>query len=60
MRCVGNTIQMDWCPVVFEDMIGDTTSEYCQSLKPVGVLVWQADWERKVVTHRVSPLIRRR
>jgi hypothetical protein len=44
MRCVGNAVQMDWRPVIFEGMIGDTTSEYCQSLESFGILVWQTDW----------------
>jgi hypothetical protein len=58
MRGVGNAVQMDWSPVVFEDMIGDTTSECCQSVELFVVLIWEANREREVVTHRVSPQIR--
>ncbi|WP_255568369.1 hypothetical protein [Salinarchaeum sp. IM2453] len=45
MRCVSNPVHLDWSPVVFEDMVGDTTGECCQSLESVVLLVWQANWE---------------
>ncbi|WP_228434643.1 hypothetical protein [Natrarchaeobaculum aegyptiacum] len=59
MRCVGNAVQMDWRPVVFKDMVGDTTGECCQSIESFVVLIWEVNREREVVTHRFSPQIRR-
>jgi hypothetical protein len=45
MRYVSNPVQMDWSLVVFEDMVGDTTGECCQSLESFVLFVWQANWE---------------
>jgi hypothetical protein len=45
MRCVSNPVQMDWCPMVFEDMVGDTTDGCCQSLESFVLFVWQVNWE---------------
>ena len=45
MRCVSNPVQMDCRPMVFEDMVGDTTDECCQSFESFVLFVWQVNRE---------------